>query len=193
MAQLSQKPVVQDFSKGMNAVTNPYDLGDKQSMSLVNLLMDEHGSLRTRDGSVIETSSPDAAPGIIRPIIRIFDYVTPLSVSPGGGSDSGGGGPVTPPAITILSPLNGAVVSGTILITVSVSSGVTVVQYFSIGQAISGTISAAPFSFNYDTTAIPLADVDIYAIATDAQGNQIRSASVNITINNGGGGGGPTP
>lgn len=60
----------QDFSRGSNVVTNPFDLGKQQSILLSNLLLDEHGSLRVRDGTKIQTTSPD-----FRPIVKLFDFV----------------------------------------------------------------------------------------------------------------------
>jgi len=60
-----------DLSGGENTVTNPFDLGAKQSQQCINLLMDEHGSHRTRDGTLIQTTSPDAT----RPIVKLYDYV----------------------------------------------------------------------------------------------------------------------
>lgn len=67
------KPIVQfDFSKGENCVTSPYLLRPDQSQQVVNCLLDEHGSLRVRDGTLIQYSkSPNAA----RPITKLFDLV----------------------------------------------------------------------------------------------------------------------
>src|SRR5215471_8058757 len=63
--------IQQDLSKGSNIVTNPYDQGQQQSLRLLNLLLDEHGSARTRPGTHILTTAPQ--PG--RRIVRVFDFV----------------------------------------------------------------------------------------------------------------------
>src|SRR3990167_9517361 len=67
------KPIVQyDFSKGENVVTSPYLLRPDQSQQCVNFVLDEHGSLRVRDGMLLQNSqSPNAA----RPIVKLFDLV----------------------------------------------------------------------------------------------------------------------
>jgi hypothetical protein len=73
VAQLTQT-IYQDLSRGSNVVTNPYLIGKQQSVLLTNALLDEHGSIRTRDGSLIQTSSPDVAPNI-RPIVKLYDFI----------------------------------------------------------------------------------------------------------------------
>lgn len=72
------KPIGQyDWSKGENTVTSPYLLRPDQAQQAVNFLLDEHGSLRVRDGTLLQNvQSPNAA----RPIVKIWD----LSVSGGG-------------------------------------------------------------------------------------------------------------
>lgn len=54
------KPVAQtDFSGGVNLVVNPYLISQKQAADVQNMWLDEHGSLRTRDGVRTLTTSPD--------------------------------------------------------------------------------------------------------------------------------------
>ena len=54
-----------DFSGGINAVTSPYLLTKKQIARCRNLILDEHGSLSTRDGFSVITTSPDQTSPII--------------------------------------------------------------------------------------------------------------------------------
>jgi len=63
MAGQLQAITQKDFSQGENLVTNPYDIGEKQSLRAVNLILDEHGSLRTVDGTKIQTSAPASEAG----------------------------------------------------------------------------------------------------------------------------------
>lgn len=42
-----------DFSGGVNVVTSPYLVSDKQTLVADNMVLDEHGALRTRDGLAI--------------------------------------------------------------------------------------------------------------------------------------------
>ena len=67
------KPIIQyDFSKGENVVTSPYLLRPDQSQQCVNFVLDEHGSLRVRDGTLIQDSQ---SPNPARPITKLFDLV----------------------------------------------------------------------------------------------------------------------
>jgi len=75
VAQL-QQVIFQDLSRGSNVVTSPYVVGKQQSVLLTNCLLDEHASLRTRDGVKLESTSPDVAP-VLRAIVRLFDFVQP--------------------------------------------------------------------------------------------------------------------
>lgn len=65
-----------DFSGGMNAVTNPYDLKKNQMPFIRNMILDEHGSLRTRDGYSVSSTSPtnDA-------IVNVSAYTSTLGSS----------------------------------------------------------------------------------------------------------------
>jgi hypothetical protein len=64
-----------DFSGGVNSVTNPSKLTEKQVSRIRNLLFDEHTALRTRDGFAIVTTSPD----LVNPIL----YVSVLNQTSG--------------------------------------------------------------------------------------------------------------
>lgn len=66
--------IQQDLSRGTNVVANSFDIGQQQSVLITNMLLDEHGSVRTRDGELIITTSPDTAPSI-RPIVKLYDYI----------------------------------------------------------------------------------------------------------------------
>src|SRR3989304_9694773 len=61
--------IQQDLGLSVNVIANPYDIGRKQSVLLTNLLLDEHGSVRTRDGTKILTTSP-----VSGQIVRVFKY-----------------------------------------------------------------------------------------------------------------------
>lgn len=60
-----QAIVQRDFSGGVNLVTNPYLVQPKQIIAVRNMILDEHGSLSTRDGSFTLTTSSD----ITNPIV----------------------------------------------------------------------------------------------------------------------------
>lgn len=52
-------PITQlDFSGGVNAVANPFDLTRRQVQRIRNFILSEHGALMTRDGYAVLTTSP---------------------------------------------------------------------------------------------------------------------------------------
>jgi len=65
MSQVTTVVGQPDFSGGINSVTSPYLLTKKQIARCRNLLLDEHGSLSTRDGFSIVDTSPNRT-GTIR-------------------------------------------------------------------------------------------------------------------------------
>jgi hypothetical protein len=93
--------IQQDLSGGSNIVTNPYDIAQKQSILLTNLLMGEHGSLVVRDGALILGTAPEP-----RPIVKLYDFVRQETDTAGGGGGSVGQPPV-PPAGTSVPPVIG--------------------------------------------------------------------------------------
>lgn len=54
-----------DFSGGVNVAASPYLVTAKQVVRVRNMHLDEHGSLRTRDGFAVLTTSPDRANPIV--------------------------------------------------------------------------------------------------------------------------------
>lgn len=62
----------QDFSRGENTVTNPYLVRPDQLQQAVNVILDEHGSLRTRDGTLSQGAT---SPHPNWPMVKIFDYI----------------------------------------------------------------------------------------------------------------------
>jgi len=93
------------------------------------------------------------------------------------------------PTVTITNPEDGATVSGTVTITVTVDDkedgSITPDIY------IDGNYVATAFSYDWDTTTVSDGSHTIMAEATDSAGNT-GSDSVTVTVNNGGGGGGGT-
>src|SRR5258708_39497046 len=63
-----------DFSGGINAVSSPYLVTDKQVQRTNNMVLDEHGSMRTRDGYAIVGTSPDTTdPIVLRDVLNTTD------------------------------------------------------------------------------------------------------------------------
>lgn len=86
MAQ-NVKPLAQlDFSGGANLVVNPYLISQKQAADIQNLILDEHGSLRTRPGQVLLTTSTDTTnPIYYRGILsKVNGQEFPFAIQAGG-------------------------------------------------------------------------------------------------------------
>ena len=104
----------------------------------------------------------------------------------------------TPPAVSIISPMSGATVSGTTSITASSSdalSGVSSVAFYLDGSLL-GESTSSPYSINWDTTQTSNGSHSITARSTDGAGNATTSQAISVTVHNapsvssGGGGGG---
>jgi len=87
------------------------------------------------------------------------------------------------PTVTLNSP--GATVTGTVTLEASASDdrGVSLVRFLVDGVVIA-TDTAAPFSYEWDSTGVPNGDVTLTAEAEDAAGNVGTSADVNVTVDN---------
>jgi hypothetical protein len=90
---------------------------------------------------------------------------------------------VTPPSITISSPLSGVSVAGSILIkgTASDNVGVTKV-YFYVNGMLYSTVSSSPFTFLWTTLGKANGSYTLMVKAFDAAGNT-RSASITVIVN----------
>ena len=87
------------------------------------------------------------------------------------------------PAVSIVSPLNGAVLSGAPRITASASDNVAVssVQFEVDGKLIAQSIADAPYTMRLDAAN---GEHEIRALARDTAGNQAWSAPIRIRIAN---------
>ncbi len=91
------------------------------------------------------------------------------------------------PEVSITSPANGELVSGTVQITATASDnvGVTEVEFYcgtsSLGK---GTLSGGVWQLNWNTTTLADGTCVLTAKARDAATNEGTSAAVNVTIDN---------
>ena len=93
---------------------------------------------------------------------------------------------ITPPTVSIISPANGATVSGTIIVTAGAADnvGVAGVQFRVDGANVGAEDTAAPYSISIDTTTAVNGPHTLAAVARDAAGNRTTSAPVTITVAN---------
>jgi hypothetical protein len=96
----------------------------------------------------------------------------------------GGTADTQPPVVSLLSPANGAVVSGTITIQVAASDNVGATSVsIAVDGALLCTLAAAPYSCSWNTTTAANGTHTLTATAKDAAGNA-ATASITVTLNN---------
>jgi Bacterial Ig domain len=90
----------------------------------------------------------------------------------------------TAPATAIISPVSGAIVSGTVSVSASASDnvGVTSVQLLVDGLVVGSATST--YNFSWNTTTVPNGSHVLQAQAFDAAGNVGLSAPVTLTVSN---------
>lgn len=91
----------------------------------------------------------------------------------------------TPPTASITSPLNGATVGGTVVVSASASDnvGVTKVEFYKDGSLV-GTDTSSPYSFSWNTYNDANGSHSWVAKAYDAAGNVGTSNTVTVTVSN---------
>jgi hypothetical protein len=91
------------------------------------------------------------------------------------------------PTVSITSPVSGATVSGTVTVSASASDNVAVagVQFFIDGAAFGSEDTTAPYSVDWDTSAVANGSYSLTARARDTAGNSAASPPVTVTVSNG--------
>lgn len=88
---------------------------------------------------------------------------------------------VTPPSVSITSPYSGATVSGITKVSISAIDDVGVVKVeFYLDGKLSGTLTASPYTFNWNTRKAASGSHVIGAKAYDAAGNAGTAASITV-------------
>jgi hypothetical protein len=93
-----------------------------------------------------------------------------------------------PPAVTLMGPSDGSAVSGKTTLTAVVDDDQTVtrLQFLVDGQPVGPSLTAAPYTFDWDTTSASQAQPHlISARASDVLGRSGTSASVAVQVDNG--------
>jgi hypothetical protein len=88
-----------------------------------------------------------------------------------------------PPAVSLSGVMNGATVSGVLMLTATASDDVGLV---SVGLRVDGaavkTLTSAPYVFPLDTATLAVGSHTLLAVATDTKGQSASSAPVTIVI-----------
>ncbi len=90
----------------------------------------------------------------------------------------------TPPAISITAPVSGATVSGTIIVTASVTPDTSSVQFLVDGNNADAAVTSPPFDFSLDTTTLSNASHLLTAVANNAAAQSTTSTAIVIIANN---------
>jgi thermitase len=88
------------------------------------------------------------------------------------------------PMVLITSPAGGAVLSGASAIQVSASDNVAVTSVIVTANGTTvGSATAAPYTFNWNTTTVPNGVYALIATAKDAAGN-VQTTSISVSVSN---------
>src|SRR2546426_667928 len=92
----------------------------------------------------------------------------------------------TPPTISLIAPVAGATVAGTVTISASATDnvGVAWVQFKLDGRNLGARVTVAPYSLSWTTTTASDGAHTLTAVARDAAGNTATSAAVSVTVAN---------
>lgn len=88
-----------------------------------------------------------------------------------------------PPAVSISSPISGAILKGSVMLSATASDNVAVtkVEFYLDGTLI-GTDTTSPYSISWSTLSIPSGTHTLTAKAYDAAANVTTSAPVSVTV-----------
>jgi Bacterial Ig domain/Lysyl oxidase len=97
----------------------------------------------------------------------------------------------TPPVVTLLNPVSGQTVSGSVTVSANATDNVALsasnpVLFFLGTTQLPGTVTANPpsFSIPWDTTRSPNGTYSLSAIGTDSSGNKSTATATNVTVTN---------
>lgn len=94
------------------------------------------------------------------------------------------GSDTTNPTVSITAPAANATVSGTLSISANAGDNVGISRLeFLLDNNLIGSDTNSPYSYSWDTTAVPNGAHTIKVTAYDTSGNQ-NSSSINVTVNN---------
>src|ERR1051326_2401689 len=107
---------------------------------------------------------------------------TAATRSPSPTAAAPGGAHTPPPSVSILSPLNGTIVSGAVPVTASATDnvGVTSVQFAVDGTQVA-TSASAPYGFTWSASTASAGTHTITATAYDAAGNS-KASSTSVSV-----------
>lgn len=117
-------------------------------------------------------------------VVAVFMLIAGCGGGGGGGDDNPPPPMQSPPTIT-LNPLPAGSVNRTVELTATptASAGVSRVEFLVDGTAI-GSVTVAPYTFNWDTSAVADGSHTVSARVTDAANAVATSATATVNVNN---------
>ena len=96
------------------------------------------------------------------------------------------GADLTPPTVSITTPIDGGTVSNTVIINAAATDnvGVAGVQFLLNGANLGGKIYSPPYSLSWDTKTVASGNYTLSAMAQDIGGNTANSSLIHITVTN---------
>ncbi|HEV7453908.1 MAG TPA: Ig-like domain-containing protein, partial [Candidatus Saccharimonadales bacterium] len=92
---------------------------------------------------------------------------------------------VTPPTVSLASPANNSLLSGTTPVAANASdqSGISNVTFYVDGAQVA-QLTGTPYTFAWDTTTAAEGSHQIYAIASDTVGNSAQTTTITVNVHN---------
>ena len=115
---------------------------------------------------------------------RVNAYNAVLSTPPSGGDVTPPVQDTQPPSVALVSPVNGAAVSGTVTLKASASDNVAVskVEFFVDGKSIGA--GGSSYSLTWDSRTVANGSRTVTAKAADSAGNSSTSSAVTVNVTN---------
>lgn len=120
--------------------------------------------------------------------VAAYDAAGNVSSTTSQNASTGACPDVTPPTVAVSAPATGASVSGAAVALSAAASdgvGVTSVRFAVDGTLVGLAITAAPYTWTWDSRTVSSGSHQIAAVATDAAGNSATSASLPVSVSNG--------
>lgn len=91
-----------------------------------------------------------------------------------------------PPTVAMTSPPDESIVGGSVTVSADATDniGVTTVQFLLDGSNLGGGDTTAPFTTDFDTTAVSDGIYQLSAIAQDVAGNEAMATAITVTVDN---------
>ena len=93
----------------------------------------------------------------------------------------------TAPSTSITAPANGTIINTSSLVisaNASDNAGLQKVDFYYDSDTLIGTDTSAPFTINWNISAVPSGNHTLYVVATDKAGNSNASSSISVTLDN---------